>query len=324
MMMTTYGSFWKLLSQSPYTMLKVRRFSTIASIAAATAVASSSSSPSSIFHSSAWIKGGNNNIAHNDGDLKSFSPKEFRSFKIIESEAVSPNTKRIVCALPSKDHVMGMDVASLVMIKGQDSPEGKVVARPYTPTTLDADKGFFELVIKGYPEGNVSKYLCNLKAGDEVEVKGPFAKIKYEPNMKKEIGMIAGGSGITPMLQVIQYILRNPDDKTKVHLIFANNGDDDILLKDKLDALEKKHDNFNVTYILSTPSPKWKGEKGFVSKELISSKLPKPSNDSMIFICGPPPMYKALSGAKGPKGTQGEIDGALKDLGYTIEQVYKF
>ena len=302
-------------------MLKAHRFSLYSFAAVAAAASSSSNSPSSssVFHSSTWFRGG----ARSD-DLTSFSPKEYRGFKIIESEAVSPNTKRIVCELPSKDHVMGMNVASLVMIKGQDTPEGKVVARPYTPTTLDADKGSFELVIKGYPQGNVSKYLCNLDVGDKVEVKGPFPKIKYEPNMKKSIGMIAGGSGITPMLQVVQYILRNPDDKTKVHLIFANNGEDDILLKEKLDDLAKKHSNFDVTYILATPSSSWKGEKGYVSKELISKKLQKPSDDSMIFICGPPPMYEALSGGKGPKGSQGEIDGALKELGYTIDQVYKF
>ena len=44
----------------------------------------------------------------------------------------------------------------------------------------------------------------------------------------------------------------------QVHLIFANNGEDDILLKDRLDALASKHSNFKVTYILSTPSPAWK------------------------------------------------------------------
>ena len=133
------------------------------------------------------------------------------------------------------------------MIKGKTKEDGKAPARPYTPTTLDMDKGSFELVIKSYPQGNVSSYLCSLEAGDEIEVKGPFPKIKYEcsclslsysielyfkiwidlnyqhwmieeypsrcyvilsiirryeANMKRKLGMIAGGSGITPMLQV--------------------------------------------------------------------------------------------------------------------------
>lgn len=63
-------------------------------------------------------------------------------------------------------------------------------------------KGHFDLVIKSYPNGVVSKYMDGLKEGDRIEVKGPLPKFKYVPNMKKRIGMVAGGSGITPMLQV--------------------------------------------------------------------------------------------------------------------------
>ncbi|KAL4558172.1 hypothetical protein LXL04_036370 [Taraxacum kok-saghyz] len=55
--------------------------------------------------------------------------------------------------------------------------------------------------------------------------------IRYTPNMKKHIGMNAGGSGITPRLQVIEAIVKNPDDTTKVSLIYANVSPDDILLK---------------------------------------------------------------------------------------------
>ena len=42
----------------------------------------------------------------------------------------------------------------------------------------------------------------HVKEGDVMEIKGPFPKFNYVPNMRREIGMIAGGTGITPMLQV--------------------------------------------------------------------------------------------------------------------------
>lgn len=117
-------------------------------------------------------------------------------------------------------------------------------------------------MIKSYPDGVVAKYLCELKVGDTVEVKGPFPKLKYSPNMKKSIGMVAGGTGITPMLQVIQEVLRNAEDKTELHLIFANNGEEDILLKDLLDSLAVKHKNFKVTYVLSKAPANWAGATG--------------------------------------------------------------
>jgi len=60
--------------------------------------------------------------------------------------------------------------------------------------------------------------------------------------------MIAGGTGITPMLQVLNQILNNPDDHTEVTLLFANLSEDDILLKQELDTFVRKHKNLKVYY----------------------------------------------------------------------------
>ncbi len=61
-----------------------------------------------------------------------------------------------------------------------------------------------------------------MKVGEHLEMKGPFQKIEYTANMKSAIGMVAGGTGITPMYQVLTKILANPRDKTEVRLLFAN------------------------------------------------------------------------------------------------------
>ena len=42
-----------------------------------------------------------------------------------------------------------------------------------------------------------------------------------QTNIKK-LGLIAGGTGITPMLQLVRQILKDPEDKTEVSLLFAN------------------------------------------------------------------------------------------------------
>lgn len=49
-------------------------------------------------------------------------------------------------------------------------------------------------------------------------------------------------------LQVLQAVLKNPEDRTEVSLIYANNTTDDILLRTQLDELASKHDNFKVWY----------------------------------------------------------------------------
>jgi cytochrome-b5 reductase len=60
-------------------------------------------------------------------------------------------------------HLKGIGVASCIMIKGPNDADGKVVAKPYTPTTLSEEKGHFELVVKVYPGGKVSGHLHGLK-----------------------------------------------------------------------------------------------------------------------------------------------------------------
>ena len=65
---------------------------------------------------------------------------------------------------------------------------------------------------------------------------------------------IAGGSGLTPMLQVAQEITRNPEDKTEVTLVYANVSEDDILLKRELDDMARKHKNFKVCWHPISPA----------------------------------------------------------------------
>merc|ERR1719382_851744 len=169
---------------------------------------------------------------------------------------------------------MGMQVSSLVMVNGEKGEDGKTPARPYTPITTNDQAGYFELLVKGYPTGVVSKYLTSLKPGDAVEVIGPFPNLPYTANMKKKVGMIAGGSGITPMLQVIKEILKNPADKTEITLIFCNQTPADILLRKELDDMAaKSKGQLKVLYVVDAnetkdPSVKHVGyvTTGFLNK----------------------------------------------------------
>lgn len=126
-----------------------------------------------------------------------------------------------------------MPVASCVILKFTDI-EGNDVIRPYTPISINGTKGHFELLVKKYHKGKMGTHLFNMQPGEEVLVKGPFEKFAYKPNMWSHVGMIAGGTGIAPMYQVICSILNNPKDKTKISLIYANNQRRDILLANEL------------------------------------------------------------------------------------------
>ncbi|KAN0100185.1 hypothetical protein V8E55_000169, partial [Tylopilus felleus] len=199
----------------------------------------------------------------------------------------------------------------------------KPMQRPYTPVSPPDLEGELAFVIKKYETGNVSKYIHSLKPGDKLAIKGPLPKWPWKMNEFDEVGLIGGGSGITPLFQILQHTLADKNNKTKFKLIFANMTEADILLREEFDAMKKKYPtNFDVVYVLDKPPANWKGPTGYVNGDLIKQHIAPPSlnNQVKIFVCGPPPQLISLAGKKdGFK--QGELSGILKELGYTSDQV---
>ncbi|CAN1780568.1 NADH--cytochrome b5 reductase 1 [Linum perenne] len=212
-------------------------------------------------------------------------PEKFQEFKLVKKTAVSPNVARFRFALPSAKSVLGLPTGYHLVCRGQDS-EGKEVTRKYTPVTLDSDVGYFELVIKMYPHGRMSHHFRKMQEGDYLAVKGPTGRFGYKPGQVRAFGMIAGGSGITPMFQVTRAILENPKDKTNLSLIYANTTFQDILLKEELDGFAAKFPSrFKVYYVLSQPPTEgWNGGRGRVTKDMIQSYCPPPASDIQVSL----------------------------------------
>ena len=86
--------------------------------------------------------------------------------------------------------------------------------------------------------GKLTQYLEEMKLGDYIDVRGPSGLIVYrgrgELGVKadkksapvarrvRKLGMVAGGSGITTMLQIVSHVLRDPADSTQLWLLLAN------------------------------------------------------------------------------------------------------
>lgn len=172
-----------------------------------------------------------------------------------------------ILGLPIGQH---MSIAATLKVDG----EPKQIVRSYTPISSDENAGYFDLLIKSYPQGNISRHMGTLNIGDNLQVRGPKGAMVYAPGLVKRFGMIAGGTGITPMLQIIRAIVRGRarnggKDTTEVDLIFANVNYEDILLKEDLDTLAKEDPGFRVHYVLNNPPGEWDGEVGFCTAEMI-------------------------------------------------------
>ena len=111
----------------------------------------------------------------------------------------------------------------------------------------------------------MSEHVHDMKVGDALSMKGPIPKYPWQANKHDHIALIAGGTGITPMWQLARAIFKNPEDKTKVTLVFGNVTEDDILLRKEFNDLESQYpDRFRAFYVLDNPPDGWKNGKGFI------------------------------------------------------------
>ena len=145
-----------------------------------------------------------------------------------------------------------------------------------------------DFIIKRYPNGPMSEHMHSLAPGQRLDIKGPIPKYQIEENMHNHIVMIAGGTGITPMWQVARNIFKNPNDKTKVTLLFGNLTEEDILLRKEWNELENTYpQRFRAFYTLDKPSKDWTQGQGVITKDLLKTVMPEPKEDNIkIFVCG--------------------------------------
>jgi cytochrome-b5 reductase len=255
-------------------------------------------------------------------------PDVFQDFELKEKTIISHNVAIYRFALPTPTSILGLPIGQHISIAAtlpSTTAAGEVVqkeiVRSYTPISGDHQPGYFDVLIKSYPTGNISKHMATLIVGQTIKVRGPKGAMIYTPNMVRHFGMIAGGTGIAPMLQVIRAVIRGraAGDKTELDLLFANVNQEDILLKEDLDELAASDKGFRVHYVLNNPPEEWTGGVGFVTPEMIQKYLPKAADDVKVLLCGPPPMIAAMK-----KATEGLGFKKAKPVSKLEDQVFAF
>lgn len=264
------------------------------------------------------------------------SPDIKYPLRLVLKDNISHDTRMFRFALPSPEHILGLPIGQHIYLSARI--DGNLVVRPYTPVSSDDDKGFVDLVVKIYfknvhpkfPDGGkMSQYLESLEIGDTIDFRGPSGLLTYgekgnfhiradkksAPVTKKakHLGMIAGGTGITPMLQLVRAIMKDKADPTVCYLLFANQTEKDILLRNELEEIQVNHGSrFKLWYTLDRAPEKWDYSQGFVNEDMIKSFMPPPGDDVLILMCGPPPMV------------QYAINPSLDKLGYPQDRRFAY
>ena len=239
---------------------------------------------------------------------------KWRRFALQSREAVSAHSVRLRFALPAPDMVLGLPVGKHVLIYGKDGA-GKMVARAYTPATADEVRGHVDFVIKAYrplpprfPTGGaLSQYLCDrLPLYTDVEFRGPLGEIEYLRKGRfdvahgggtrritcKRAGLIAGGTGLTPMLQLITAAVAEGKRAPRYSLLLGNRTEGDILCREQLEDAAAAG-AVDLHYTLDQPPADWPHFTGFIDAPMLEKTMPPPGPETYVFCCGPPPMVKS-------------------------------
>ncbi|RCH97037.1 NADH-cytochrome b5 reductase, partial [Rhizopus azygosporus] len=94
-----------------------------------------------------------------------------KEFKLQAITPINHNTSIYRFSLPRQDDVLGLPTGQHIVLTANIN--GKEVSRSYTPITSDEEKGYFELLIKNYPNGALTQHISKMKVGDKIGVRGP-------------------------------------------------------------------------------------------------------------------------------------------------------
>lgn len=205
-------------------------------------------------------------------------------FSVVIQAFENEETGEILFDLPKED--AGTNAAEEDSEENEEQKEPvdiskfKEIYRFYNPISSSTTKGTFDLLIKSNLNGQFSKKIAsNSYKGLQLNFKGFIGSYDHSKSLSNysKLVLLAGGSGLTPMLQVISKVLEE-EENIDIDFIYCNKTKKDILLKNELDEIDEKHQNINITYITEET-------EGLLSFEDIKNKVDKVS-ETRFLLCG--------------------------------------
>jgi ferredoxin-NADP reductase len=178
--------------------------------------------------------------------------------------------------------------------------DGEKLRRAYSASSSPGAREL-ALTIKRVAAGRVSNHVNDHACeGMSFEVLGPSGSfVLGDARGARHVVMIAGGSGITPMMSIARTLLANDAD-ARVSLVYGNRAERDVIFLDALAALASEHaDRLAVRHVLSDPPSGWSGGVGLLDRTRCDAELDALGEDEAAeyFICGPEPMMDAARAA---------------------------
>ncbi len=175
--------------------------------------------------------------------------------------------------------------------------DGKEVARSYSISSSPSRPHCLELTIKRVPGGLVSNWMCdNIKLGDVLNARGPAGKFSCFNFPSKKVLFIGGGSGITPVMSMLRWIIDTAAD-VDAYLFVSARSPRDIIFRNELNWMSSRHSGIKVGITCTsrcTGSDAWTGLTGRCDANMLRMLVPD-LMERHVFMCGPEPFMEAVT-----------------------------
>ena len=177
------------------------------------------------------------------------------------------------------------------------------VQRAYSIASPAYESNGIDLLIRLVPDGICTTWVHQyLKEGDQVKLVGPMGDF-YLRESASEIVMVAGGSGMAPMISLLSDMAKNKNAR-KATYFFGAVTKRDLFYLDEMKLLEKDVPNFTFVPALSEPAAEddWHGATGLITKPLEDYLSTIDAKNAQGYLCGSPGMINACVNVMKSKG----------------------
>lgn len=190
-------------------------------------------------------------------------------------------------------HVAGQHVD--VRLTAED---GYSAIRSYSIASAPNAEGRVQLTVEGLPDGEVSPYLTReLAVRDRLELRGPIGGwFIWRAQQMEPIQLIAGGSGIVPLMAMIRSRM-SEGSTAPFRLLYSVRGPEAVFYRDELRSLADQGNSVAVTFAYTRSAPPgWSRPPGRIDAGLISSATWPSDFVPTSYICGPTPFVEGAAG----------------------------
>lgn len=167
--------------------------------------------------------------------------------------------------------------------------DGYQAQRSYSIASQPEREGEVDITVERINDGEVSTYLHDvLVAGDRIEARGPIGGyFVWEATMNEPLLLIAGGSGVVPLMSMIRHRAA-AGGKNPTALLYSSRTFEDIIYYDELEKRRLANDNLQVVHTLTRSQPAdWKGYARRIDQQMLKEVAGPLGRSVQVYICGP-------------------------------------